>query len=240
MKEEYFKNYFNFYSEGISGNFDRIASYYEDDYGKLLPEDKNIRILDIGCGMGHFLYYLSKKGYTNIKGVDLCDEQVKAAQKNVPLASIEKITDLKKFLSDNKETYDLITMNDVLEHLSKDMIMDTLSHIRNKLSNSGVFICRVPNLSNIFGIYLFYNDFTHCVGFTEYSIRQVLELAGFKDINVYANFTRINSFWKKILFTILRQIIFSITKLILAYIYMPGSRQPKIMTTFLIATAKKD
>ena len=240
MSKDFFDNYFDFYNKGISNNFEKLSSYYKDDYDKLLPEDKNLSILDIGCGMGHFLYYLSKKGYTNIKGIDICEEQVKAAQKNVPASSVEKTADLRKFLLESKESYDVITMNDVLEHLDKDEIVDILRTIKDKLTSSGTFICRVPNLSNIFGVYLLYNDFTHEIGFTEYSLRQTLELSGFKNINVFGNFTRVNSLWKRIIFNTLRKAFFFVIKMIFAYIYMPGSQQPKIFTAFLIAVAKKE
>ena len=237
MGKELYGNYYKFYSEGVSGDLEKICSYYDDDYKKFLPEDKNIKILDIGCGMGHFLYYLSKKGYKNIKGIDICQEQVDAAKKIVP-GDIRQIPDLKSYFAESGETFDMITMNDVLEHLDKKEILETLKMVRTSLNPSGVFICRVPNMSNIFGVYLFYNDFTHEAAFTEYSIGQILGLAGFEDINVYGNVTHINSSWKRALFNIAAKIIAAMTKLILAYIYMPGSRQPGIMTTFLMARGK--
>ena len=167
----------------------------------------------------------------------LRQEQVDAAKKIVP-GDIRQIPDLKSYFAESGETFDMITMNDVLEHLDKKEILETLKMVRTSLNPSGVFICRVPNMSNIFGVYLFYNDFTHEAAFTEYSIGQVLGLAGFEDINVYGNVTHINSSWKRALFNIAAKIIAAMTKLILAYIYMPGSRQPSIMTTFLIATGK--
>ena len=45
--------------------------YYDKIYNTLLPPDKSVKILDIGRGGGHFLYYLFRKGYTNIHGVDI-------------------------------------------------------------------------------------------------------------------------------------------------------------------------
>jgi len=238
MRENFYKNYSEFYSSGISDDMSKVCSYYEDDYRNILPKNKDAKIFDIGCGMGHFLYYLLKKGYHNIKGVDICREQVNAAKKLVS-ADIQKISDLKSYLSKSTETFDVITMNDVLEHLDKKEIIEVLGEVKNKLNPSGIFICRVPNMSNIFGIYLLYNDFTHEIGFTEHSITQVLRSVGFEDIAVYGNKTRINSFWKKVLFNAAQRVFFSMIKLILAYIYMPGSRQPKIMTTFLIAVSAK-
>jgi len=98
-------------------------------------------VLDIGCGMGHFLYYLSKKGYKNIKGIDICQEQVDAAKKIVP-GDIRQIPDLKSYFAESGETFDMITMNDVLEHLDKKEILETLKMVRTSLNPSGIFICR--------------------------------------------------------------------------------------------------
>jgi len=36
--------------------------YYDIQYGKDMPGNKNSNILEIGCGFGWFLYYLEKKG----------------------------------------------------------------------------------------------------------------------------------------------------------------------------------
>ena len=42
--------------------YENNADDYEFHYGNFLPTDKGTPILDIGCGAGHFLYYLKKKG----------------------------------------------------------------------------------------------------------------------------------------------------------------------------------
>jgi len=238
MRENIYKNYTKFYSEGISEDMSKVCSYYEDDYKDILPKAKDTKILDIGCGMGHFLYYLSQKGYANIEGIDICQEQIDAAKELVS-CNINKISDLKAYLSVSTDTFDVITMNDVLEHLDKKEIIEVLKAVKDRLSSSGIFVCRVPNMSNIFGVYLLYNDFTHEIGFTEHSIAQALRTAGFEDITIYGNKTRINSFWKRVIFNTIQKMFFCTIKTILAYIYMPGSRQPKIMTTFLMAVCKK-
>ena len=47
------------------------SRYYEWYTRDWLPEDRDGKILDIGCGSGQFLYFLRKKGYTQAKGVDV-------------------------------------------------------------------------------------------------------------------------------------------------------------------------
>lgn len=45
------------------------------------------RILDLGCGPGNYSKYLSDNGFRNITGVDLSDEMIRRAKKNVPEAN---------------------------------------------------------------------------------------------------------------------------------------------------------
>ena len=42
----------------------------EENYSAWLPSEKNEPILDLGCGDGRILHFLSIKGYNQILGVD--------------------------------------------------------------------------------------------------------------------------------------------------------------------------
>lgn len=37
---------------------------------------KNLRLIDIGCGTGNFLRYLSQRGFTDISGLDILDQEI--------------------------------------------------------------------------------------------------------------------------------------------------------------------
>lgn len=238
MKKRLFENYHSYYKDGNVSDFKKRYVYLDDDYAQLLPGNKDAEIIDVGCGMGHFLSYLQDKGYRNIKGIDICDEQVEWCKKNV-CKNVEKIDDLLAFFPRCGRSFDLIIMNDLIEHLRKDEMADILSAARKSLKAGGVLICRLPNMSNIFGVYLLYNDFTHETGFTEYSLRQLLHLAGFNEVIIKGNKTRINSLWKKPLFYLVSFLFNKFIAMALRYVYMPGSKQPEIMSTFLIAIAKE-
>src|ERR1700723_1374097 len=69
----------------------------DPSFGKLLPTNLDARILDIGCGRGHFLHYLTLKGYRSVMGVELCPEQVDFCQKTVN-TNVVLISDLVAFL----------------------------------------------------------------------------------------------------------------------------------------------
>ncbi|MCD6453672.1 MAG: N-6 DNA methylase [Dehalococcoidales bacterium] len=76
---------------------------------KKLPQKKNLRILDPGCGTGEFL--LTAKGYfenPKLYGWDIDEKLVKISQKLVPDAQIERTDALKK--NDYKQ-YDFVIGN---------------------------------------------------------------------------------------------------------------------------------
>ena len=45
-----------------------------------VPANKNSNILDLGCGYGALLYFLSEAGYQNLHGVDASAEQLALAR----------------------------------------------------------------------------------------------------------------------------------------------------------------
>jgi 2-polyprenyl-3-methyl-5-hydroxy-6-metoxy-1,4-benzoquinol methylase len=146
-------------------------------------KDKNLQILDIGCGLGQALNYLKNKGFANLFGVDINDESIEICRKNG--LSVEKITDIREFAANYKgEKFDRIIMSHVLEHIDKNLIIDTLIHIKKfLLKDGGVFLLMVPNAQSYTGSYWRYEDFTHTILFTAGSCNYVLKSAGFTTID---------------------------------------------------------
>lgn len=163
----------------------KIAANYEWNYKKYLPADKNCRILDLGCGLGQFLFWLESKGYHNYLGVDISRQMLDLCQKNIT-GKVEKINSIAEFLADKNESYDLIVLNDVIEHLPKPEIIADLELIRAALKPNGQLIIKTNNLAAITGARLRYEDFTHELGFTEHSLRQALMIAGFRAVEIKA------------------------------------------------------
>lgn len=97
--------------------------------------NKDISILDIGCGLGQFLKNLKKIGYNNLKGIDLFIDEEK-----IP----EDLDIVKAGLDEYKpdEKFDVITLNHSFEHM--DNQIENLSHIKNLLSDNGLIFIRIP------------------------------------------------------------------------------------------------
>lgn len=144
----------------------------------VLPDDKDIRILDIGCGNGQMLYALKHRGYNNIYGIDLDPDAVRWANENgIDCQNI----DVSEYRTEC--SFDFITMNHVLEHLPKKEVIGLLTHIREDLLDTdGKLMIRVPNTQAYTGCYWAYEDFTHETLYTAGSLQYILRRAGYKEV----------------------------------------------------------
>lgn len=158
-------------------------NYFKANFQKLLPKDNNARILDIGCGSGHFLKYIDLLGYSDYLGVDISEEQINYCKRYVTNKVLLN-SDLNKFLNSKAGVYDFIMINDVIEHFEKDEILSILSSVYKSLKKNGRVIIKTANLKSRWGASVRFMDFTHTIGFTEESLKQVLYLSGFKKINI--------------------------------------------------------
>jgi len=186
QSKEWFGQYFeSSYTKGniiTKEQYEKACTGFDQVYKDLLPEDKQAKILDVGCGTGHFLYYLKKKGYRHSFGIDISSQQVGMCQSEGLLNS--KVADVFYFLKDDEEKYDLISAHDVLEHFEKREILPLVQLIYRSLKPGGIFIVRVPNMSNPFSVDSRYRDMTHEVGFTGKSLYQTLWIGGFQKIKI--------------------------------------------------------
>jgi 2-polyprenyl-3-methyl-5-hydroxy-6-metoxy-1,4-benzoquinol methylase len=166
----------------IGDLYKRYAPFAKYNFIRHFPKNKNLRIIDIGCGFGQMLHALKHYGYDNISGVDLSPESVDFCRNNG-----FQVTqgDLVTFVDTERELYDVIIMNDIIEHIPKADIIPSLQSYHGALSPGGLLMIKTFNSANpILGLDARYCDFTHELGFTESSFRQVLLVAGFSPHNV--------------------------------------------------------
>ena len=179
--EKYHEQYFLQMNDPTREAFESAAKAYATWYRRFLPANKSIKILDVGCGMGHFLYFLEKEGYTNYWGIDLSPSQVRFVGKNV--TKRVTLADAFDYLRTN-DAFDVIAANDILEHISKDATQRFLTLLHDALKANGLLFIKTPNMSNPFGLKSRYQDFTHQVGFTEDSLKLVLRVSGFRELQI--------------------------------------------------------
>ena len=229
-------NFDNYLTTHFVENKDIKAVYkaYEDDYGPFLPSDKNASVLDVGCGTGIFMRYMGSKGYINVTGVDVSAEMVECCKKNNTNNAI-LINDLEGYLSSKRAHFDLIVMNDIIEHIPKAETIGVLKAIRSSLKKDGLLLVKTGNFSTMAGQYLRYKDFTHEIAYTESSLKQVLRMAGFNDDDIKIRGNRYGySLRPK---SIIRRILLAIWFFVLRVIHTVemGVDRPRIYSKLLIA-----
>ena len=175
-------------------NYDVNSKTYFLNYGSFIPKNKNIRILDIGCGMGHFLYALVKNGYRNFIGIDISNQMINFCKNYVKRTELkdsfqeisQKVvnSDLFTYLEKNQEQFDLIVANDLIEHIEKNKILNLFELIKHNLKYNGIFIVKTVNMVNPLSNRILYDDFTHQIGFTSLSLAQIYLVTGFKNVAV--------------------------------------------------------
>jgi 2-polyprenyl-3-methyl-5-hydroxy-6-metoxy-1,4-benzoquinol methylase len=161
---------------------------YEASYGHIVSRlPHGSKILDIGCGIGFLLFWLqqSRPERFDLVGVDISKPQIALAKRHLP----ETVTLLNEkaadFLARNPRSFSAVFCTDVLEHIeTDDEMLEFLERARNCLLPSGLFVCQVPNMSNLTSAHVRYVDLTHARGFTDFSLLQLLECAGFSESEI--------------------------------------------------------
>jgi SAM-dependent methyltransferase len=157
---------------------------------------ENDRVLDIGCGPGSFLAILGdlKKG-VRATGVDIASSQIQFAIENIAsrfsgdrigFVQFEGRDDGGVELPFEDETFDKITMIEVIEHIHPYIALKTLEEAKRVLKKDGRIILTTPNYLSHWVVLEWilekrslvkYHD-QHISKFTPNSITKFLEGAG--------------------------------------------------------------
>ena len=157
--------------------FDRIIKEH-------FPPNKNISILEIGCGHGAFIHFIKKAGYANVIGFDNSPDQV-SESKRLGITGVFQRDAIEGLRCINTESIDLVVAIDVLEHLRKDELFLLANEACRVLRRGGKWIIHTPNGESPFFGRVLYGDLTHETAFTRNSITQLLKSSGFNTVSVY-------------------------------------------------------
>lgn len=155
-------------------------------YGRLLPADRDAEMLEIGPGHGQWLELLRRDlGYRRVTAVDVSREVVARCEERLP-GSTTWVADTPTYLREHPGRYERVFALHVLEHLPVPAARDLLRGVAAALRPGGRCVVEVPNLANLFtGAYLRHADLTHEAGYTEQSLGQLLESAGFEQVECF-------------------------------------------------------
>jgi cyclopropane fatty-acyl-phospholipid synthase-like methyltransferase len=169
--------------DDVESGYARFREFYRHNYLQHVPADHNSRILVISCGAGYFVNLLVEQGYSNVLGIDSFESKAAHARRHGLDCREARAF---PFLATRKQAFDAIICEQELNHLTKREMQIFLRLVRESLSPGGTLIVHGLNGANpITGAEALAQNFDHYNTFTEYSLRQVLEHAGFEQIHVF-------------------------------------------------------
>lgn len=164
------------------GNFDLKWPYL----ARFIPREKNIAILDYGCGRGEAIYEMQKVSpYARYMGIDVSNYAIEAAQQRIPSGTFLSVSDGERFLLDDN-SIDFVFSSEVIEH-----VYDTehaASELARVLKKGGKMLITTPFhgfIKNLFiTTFAFDRHFDptggHVRFFTKRSLESLLERHGFR------------------------------------------------------------
>ena len=168
--------------------YHQVNMFYLNIIKKKLPEKS--KILDLGCGYGHFVNLSKINNYISY-GVDLSKDSIEFAKNELNLENIY-CEDLLN-INFNNEFFDCVIALNLFEHISSPV--DILNEVNRILSKNGILIIRIPNIEFhelIYGIYKFMNKKysiladlppVHLFGYSQKNLKNLLINQNFTIVN---------------------------------------------------------
>ncbi len=101
-------------------------------------ENKQIKILDAGCGTGGLISFLIKHGYENIQGFDYSEDAVSFCEERNLNVRQADITNFESIFA--KENFDVIVNDDVLYQFDNATIKNIFRTFHSILKSDGIII----------------------------------------------------------------------------------------------------
>jgi len=178
--------------EDVESGYESFDSYYKANYLPLAPKDRNARILVISCGPGYLVNTLAKNGFTNVVGIDSDESKIAhAASRGLNCETAEAFP----YLHGRENEFDVIIPEQELNHLTLEEQLEFLQMCRAALKADGYVVVYGLNGANpMVGSENLSHNIDHFNTFTEYSLSQVLGLAGFRNVRTMP--LKLYVFWK--------------------------------------------
>ncbi|HEX7012173.1 MAG TPA: class I SAM-dependent methyltransferase [Steroidobacteraceae bacterium] len=220
--------------EDIEAGYRSFAAYYRANYLPHLPEDRAARILVISCGPGYLVNVLAQAGYTSVIGIDSDPAKVEHARKhNLPCETAEAFP----YLEGRREEFDVIIPEQELNHLTHEETIEFLSLCHAALKPGGRVIVYAMNGANpLVGSENLAHNIDHFYLVTEYSLRQLLELAGFRNVRAFA--LKLYVFWKNPL-NYVGLAVTSVLELMMRVIFRLYGKKVTVLSKKVAAVAEK-
>jgi SAM-dependent methyltransferase len=218
----------------VESGFSSFAAYYRANYLGRLPQDRNARILVISCGPGYLVNVLAQAGYKAVVGIDSDAAKVEYARKRgLPC----EVSEAFPYLERSRGQFDVIIPEQELNHLTHDETIEFLQLCSAALRPGGRVIVYAMNGANPFvGAENLAHNIDHFYIVTEYSLTQLLELGGFRDVRPFA--LKLYVFWKNPL-NYVGLAVTSALELLMRVMFMMYGKKVRVLSKKVAAVAMR-
>jgi SAM-dependent methyltransferase len=216
---------------GLEGRRPVLARFIADHF----PPHRDARILEVGCGHGVLLHFAREAGYTNMSGIDGSPAQV-AAARQLGIDGIRQSDLMAALAAEPEASFDAIVAYDVIEHLTKDELVDMTDAVRRVLKPGGRWLIHAPNGLSPFAGVMRYGDLTHEQAFTPESLTQLFLASGFRGAEFHEDPPAIRGL-KSAVRGLLWRVVRAVMRL--ALVVETGMPEYRVLTMNLIAVATK-
>jgi SAM-dependent methyltransferase len=218
----------------VESGFTSFAAYYRANYLPHLPQDRSARILVISCGPGYLLNVLAQAGYSSVTGIDSDPVKINYGRKRgLPCEVAEAFG----YLERNAGQFDAIIPEQELNHLTHEETIEFLQLCNAALRPGGRIVVYAMNGANPFvGAENLAHNIDHFYIVTEYSLTQLLQLGGFRDIRPFA--LKLYVFWKNPL-NYVGLAVTTILEFLMRLVFMMYGKKVRVLSKKVAAVATK-
>jgi SAM-dependent methyltransferase len=211
--------------------------YYEDNYLPLLPGDRDSAILDLGCGQGDLVRYLSQRGYTNITAIDR-DKDAVAALAGVP-GVIAKASEASPTSVEQRQGgWALIVAKQMIYYFDRREAPAVVAAMRDAIAPDGRLVVEVFNGALLSGRFTEAKDPGILTAYSELGLRRLLEQNGLVIESMSGARLR-HSRARGLLYRLAQSLWFRIYRLLLIIERGSDEELPQIGSKAIIAVARR-
>ena len=176
QEEEFYSYFSEIWAEGYEqGLAQQYAAYLPH-----LPKGHTLPFLDIGCGAGEFIQFLTARGI-RAQGIDSnATEIARAKEQGLDAYCADALS----YLHEHNECFSGISMIEVIEHIPPEAIHALLSAAYRALAYGGVALVETINVKHPVAFHSFYTDPTHTRPVPSDFLAFLMQWHGFQDVQV--------------------------------------------------------
>jgi len=216
----------------VEKGYRSFSAYYRANFLPRLPRKRDSSVLVVSCGPGYLVDVLRREGYSDVVGIDSDGAKVaQALAHSLPCRAEQAFP----FIGRQRSTYDAIVAEQEINHLTVEETIAFLQLCREALKPGGRLLVYAMNGANpLVGSENLAHNIDHFYNVTEHSLKQLLMLGGFRDIEVFP--LKLYVFWKNPLNYVGLAVTW-VLELLMRVVFLMYGKNVRVLTKKIAAVA---